>query len=104
MLTAAKIMMTKKAVGGVWSPADDANRVYSILPGTVYSDLYQEYSGSSATTPATADTDPVGTIYSVDENRYIGDQTNGVGRPPLDITSGVTSIDFDGTNDGSGLR
>ena len=49
----------------IWEDVLDGQWGCAVLPGTAHTLLYQERTGASATTPADADGDPVGTIHDL---------------------------------------
>lgn len=62
--------------------------------------LFQERTGASATTAASATTDPVGSVKDFSGNgNWFTVPTSDTKRPLLNITGGLYSLTFDGTDD-----
>jgi hypothetical protein len=84
-------------MGGGAVPASLTSLALRYLAAPAY--LFQETTGASATTPAAADGDPVGTWRDLGGNaRYLTAATDAT-RPTLRLVSGVWEVQFDGVDD-----
>ena len=82
----------------IWEDVLDGHWGFAILPGTAHTLCYQERTGASATTPASADGDPVGTVHDLISGLYIT-MGSDAARPTFRTAAGVSWLQFDGTDD-----
>ena len=82
----------------IWEDVLDGQWGCAILPGTAHTLCYQERTGASATTPAVADGDPVGTIHDLISGLYVT-MGSDAARPTFRASGGVSWLEFDGSSD-----